>query len=150
MQRYGQPGGYAGPGGNPYGAPQSRPPAPAGDSAGKVVAIILAVVFGVMLLLGVIGYFTWKAFMKFGMGSDVDEYAEAVRASQLDPTVEAELIERLDRLEDGIRSGELHYSLFEWIPLDEEVAELTGDNDVDPAEVPALIEALEAMEEAGR
>ncbi len=153
MQRYGQPygqGGVGAPGSNPYGAPQSGPPTAEKDSTGRIIAIILAVVFGVMLLFGVIGYFTWRAFLKFGMNSDTDDYADVVRRSQLDPTVEKQLLSRIDRIEDGIRRGELSYSLFEWIPLDEEVNDFTGDGVVTPDEVPGLMEALDEMEETGR
>ncbi len=143
----GPPPGYGHPAGhNPYGAPQSSGPKKVGDNGPKIVAIVLAVVFGVMLLLGVVGYLTWKAFLKFGMGSDVDDYAAVVRSSRLDPDTETELLERLDRIEHQLRAGELRFSLFEWIELDEEVERLTGDGVVEPAEVPALRDALDAIE----
>lgn len=153
MQRYGQPygqGGHPGGGGNPYGAPKSGPPAPKKDSTGRILIIVLSVVFGVMLLFGVIGYFAWKAFLKFGMNSDTDDYADVVRRSQLQPAVEKELLSRIDRIEDGIRRGDLSYSLFEWIPLDEEINDFTGDGVVTPDEVPGLVEALDEMEKTGR
>src|SRR5687768_3522752 len=128
------PGGYPPPGAHPSTSP--RPGTPSW-LIGSVTAVVL------LLVACGGGFVGWKAFVGFGVGSDLEEYREAVQDSELPDGVKQRLSRRLDTLRDQARKKPP--SFFAWLEHDERLDAITADG-VTEDEVPQLERELGKLE----
>ena len=122
--------------------PAGGPPAPRRGTPWWLIGSVTAVVLLLVACGG--GFVGWKAFVGFGVGSDLEEYREAVQNSELPDDVKQRLSRRLDTLRDQARKKPP--SFFAWLQHDERLDAITADG-VTPDEVPQIELVLERIEQ---
>ena len=105
------------------------------------LVVALVVVGGCVVGLAV----GWRSFLKFGIASDLDEFHELVKGSDLDAGKKDQLMGRLRALK--ARAREEPIGLLRWIDYDEDVRGILEDHKVPPDELERLEDQLSQMEE---
>lgn len=108
----------------------------------------------VALGIGVLGLCTccgcgllgWSEFVRFGMGTDIDDYRTYISESNLDDPERNELYARLDRIDAGIRDREIRISFFVWVDINGDIERLAADRELPPDELSALHDQLNRIE----
>jgi hypothetical protein len=103
-------------------------------------AVALAILAGAATLV-VAG----KAFVCFGISSDLTEYVQSLEKAEFDPVLKREAIERMERIRDDARRGQ-HVGFWRWLGYDESIRNLIDDGEVSEAEYAALIRELDRLE----
>ena len=86
------------------------------------------------------------AFVRFGMGTDLDEYREWVRGSDLSEADKSEVIVRMERIDEQVGSSEIEVPFLVWVDIDEEIERLASDRRLPPDELAALHDQLSRIE----
>jgi len=110
-----------------------------------VIAGATAVLTGFALMTAIC-YSGWTAFLRFGIGTDITEYSEQIRASDLDPDTAEEVLQRLTELRRKVRNHDVDVSLLRWIDHDEVMEGILEDGRVTELERVALLNELDEME----
>ena len=89
----------------------------------SVSAIIISVAVVLLLIFGM------RAFINFGIASDISEYIELIKKSDSPNTHKQQLITKLTKLRTQARAGN-HVDVNSWIESDEIIRKLLIDNTI--------------------
>jgi len=115
----------------------------------KIVCGCILVGGFLFLIVCVGGYFGSKAFVNFGISTDVGEFIDLVKQSDLDDESKAQLVERLEGIRDDARKGR-RPSFFLWLDYDESIRGLIEDGEITEEDFAALSRELDRLEQASQ
>lgn len=87
-------------------------------------------------------WFGGGAFVRFGIGTDLEDYRSYVRTSDLPDAERQEVLTRLDQLGAEIASGDLVVPFVVWVSIDDRIEGILIDGHVPPDELAELHEQL--------
>ena len=86
-----------------------------------------------------------KAFVCYGISSDLTEYIQTLERSDIDPLLKNDTIERMERLREDARRGR-HVGFWRWLGYDESIRVLIADGTVSEVEYATLLRELDRLE----
>ena len=120
------------------------PPArPRGRASSLFWGCFLGTIVAWFVICGISGLGV-KAFINFGVASDVAEYIDLVLVMEIDEEKKADLVSRLEQIRSDARQGD-HVGLFLWLDHDEAIRDLLQDGLTD-TEIPRLESELRGLE----
>ena len=124
-----------------YAAP---PPPPKRSPAVPIVLGCLGVLV-LLVVLGIAGIaLAWKPFVAFGIASELTEYQEVVRQSELPEAKKTQLVQRIESIRD--RNRQKPMSFVRWVEYSDVLDNLLDDGELADDEVPALERELGRVE----
>jgi len=109
--------------------------------------------FGGIALLIVIplaaAWWGWRAFVQYGIASDLVNYRAAVLAMDIDETLKKELVFELETLRASVMERN-HISLFRWLAVDTSIKSILQDAVISPDEYAILQTELLQLERVQR
>ena len=102
------------------------------------------------VVLSVIGCcgcsYSWAAFVRFGIRSDLEEYRIDVRNSNVSQSEKDAYVRRFEAVEDRLDRGELDMSFIEWVDVSSDIEDVLADGRIEAWEVSTFEENLRKME----
>ncbi len=115
-------------------------------STNKVVLGCLIAAGVVVLLFVCCAFAGWTPFVRFGIGTDVNDFIDSVKASDLEPEPRDALAKRLRHVRDAIADDRFDMTLFDWLDHDTAIRNLIDDRRIPPDELVDLDVAITTLE----
>lgn len=119
------------------------PPAPPRRRNPVLFGCLIAGVVGIVLAFSGCAL-AWPAFVRFGIASDLSEYHEKIRASNLSEGEREALLKRIETLRERARDSSM--SFFRWIDYDTSITSLIDDRVITEDEARTLDRELTNLE----
>jgi len=104
-----------------------------------------AAVIAVTLLFVLVIAFGWSEFVSFGVSSDITEFIQVIRESELDSASKQPILDRLSALRESSRRGK-RVGFWAWLDYDESIRRLIEDGGVTEADLGLLAKELDSIE----
>jgi hypothetical protein len=116
---------------------------PKSKRRGIIIGCAIAAIFcmAVVIALSIRG---WRAFVAFGIASDLTEYHAQISDSGLDEVTEKRLLDRIERIRTKMRDKPIGF--FRWISYSDSIETLLRDGVLDSEEVRTMERELESIE----
>ena len=107
--------------------------------SGRKIVILLALA---LLVVGVI--FGGKPFFAFGVGGDLSDYRDAIRATDIYTVTKNHLLEDLEKIRLSLDEGN-NFGFFQWLEIDDSMKGILKDGKIEANELDSLLAEIERM-----
>jgi hypothetical protein len=133
-----------------YEIPDESGDGPRDESRGRAAArgvfwgsFAAVVILALVLVLAIA--FGSDRFVSFGVSSDITEFLQLVKESDLDGESKQSILDRLGALRESARRGK-HVGFWVWLDYDESIRSLIEDGDITKADLVSLARELDSIE----
>lgn len=131
--------------------PQAQPrpmPPPQQTRPDKTLRIGLGCLAGCLVLVvaaTVAGVFGWSSFVRWGIGTDLDDYHHMITQATTECTQREEMLSIVEDLQLRSEATGLDIGLVEWVDVDSAIRDMIEDGTIDPSECDPLMDELQAI-----